>query len=119
MKENQCDELKKLLIILKLDKIIYVTKTGNKYSFIEHQSDKLFFKIPSQKNFKGFYRKSISDKQFCELLKKLIVNKILTKNDFPFQDCRKSAFYGFVNLIIPKTFIKGNGYIKMIEDEKK
>lgn len=118
MRENECDELKNLLVLLKADKIIYEAKTGNKYSFIEHQSDKLFFKIPSQKSLKGFHRKSISDKQFCELLKKLITNKILTKNDFPFQDCRKSAFYGFVNLIIPKTFIKVHGFIKVIEDEK-
>lgn len=119
MKENQCDNLKNLLVLLYPDKIIYEAKTGNKYSFIEHQSDKLFFKIPSQKSLKGFHRKSISDKQFCKLLKKLIANKILTKNDFPFQDCRKSAFYGFINLIIPKTFIKVHGCIKMIENEKK
>lgn len=119
MRENQCNELKNLLVLLNPDEIIYEARTGNKYSFIEHLSDKLFFKIPSQKSLKGYHRKSISNKQFCELLKKLIANKILTKNDFPFQDCRKSAFYGFVNLITPKTFIKVHGFIKMIEDEKK
>jgi hypothetical protein len=48
MKENQCDNLKNLLVLLYPDKIIYEAKTGNKYSFIEHQSDK---KVVSSKNY--------------------------------------------------------------------
>jgi hypothetical protein len=106
MIENQCDELNKLLGKLKPDIIIYEANSGNKYSFIEHKSKKLFFKIPSLKKLEVFYRKSITDKQFCELLKKLKTNKILTNEDFPFQDCRKSAFYGFVNYLFYDTFIK-------------
>lgn len=106
MLENQCDELNKLLGKLKPDTIIYEVNSGNKYSFIEHKSEKLFFKIPSQKYLNTFYRKSITDKQFCELLKKLKINKILTNEDFSFHDCRKSAFYGFVNYLYHNTFIK-------------
>jgi hypothetical protein len=114
MIENHCDELNKLLGKLEPNTIIYEANTGNKYSFIEHKSEKLFFKIPSLKNLEVFYRKSITDKQFCELLKKLIKNKILTKDDFPFQDCRKSAFYGFVNYLYYDTFIKSKDKYSII-----
>ena len=111
--ENHCKELDELLKKLKPRTVIYVSNRGNKYHFIEFRNGKLFFDIPNHINSIRPYVKSITEEQFCELLKKLIKIKILIKEDFPFQDCRKAAFYGFVNQLYPNQYTKNNqGIIK-------
>lgn len=114
-KENLCKELYELLKKLKPDTIIYETNRHNYFYFIAHIDGKLFFSIPKHKNSSIPYKKSVLDKQFCELLEKLIKKSILTKEDFPFQDCRKSAFYGFINILYPNRFIKKLGKILLIQ----
>lgn len=94
--EHHCKEILNLQKIIKKGSIIHVTNRGNVFRFIEFKNKKLFFSIPNHNDSVSPYIKSISEEQFCKLLKKIIQKKILTKDDFPFQDCRKSAFYGFL-----------------------
>jgi predicted ribosome quality control (RQC) complex YloA/Tae2 family protein len=106
-----CEELKKLLEILKLNKEIYISGRENIYHFREYKDNKLFFYIPNRSNSEKPYSKSITVEQFCELLRKLLEKGRLITADFPFKDCRVSAFYGFVNLLYPNQYIKERGKI--------
>ena len=109
--KNQCKELEELLQKLESHCVIYTTSKGNDYHFIEYGNSKLFFDIPNHKNPETPYKKSITGQQLCELIIKLYKNKILLVEDFPFQDCRKAAFYGFVNVLSPNKVTKAKGQI--------
>lgn len=111
--ENHYKEIDELLKKLKAGQIIYVTNKNNNFYFIEHRINKLFFSIPNHNNPSIPNIKSVSDEQFCKLLRELIKKKRLTTEDFPFKDCRKAAFYGFVNNLFPNTFIKTRGKISI------
>ncbi len=98
--ENQCEGLSELLKNIKKGAIIHITNKGNYFYFVEFRDKKMFFSIPNHITPQKPNIKSISEEQFCNLLKKLIEKKTLTKEDFPFQDCRKSAFYGFLHHLL-------------------
>lgn len=98
--ENHCKSLFELLKTIKKDTIIHVTNRNNEFRFVEFRDNKLFFSIPNHITPQKPNIKSISEVQFCNLLEKLIEKKSLTKKDFPFQDCRKSAFYGFLHHLL-------------------
>ena len=100
MKNEYCKEILNLKKILKEGSIIHFTNRGNSFRFIEFKNEKLFFSIPNHNDSKSPYIKSISEEQFCKLLNKIIQKKILNKEDFPFHDCRKSAFYGFLHYLL-------------------
>jgi len=98
--ENQCLIVLELLSKIEKGTIIHTTNRGNKFHFVEFRDRKLFFSIPNHITPQNPNIKSISEEQFCSLLKKLIEKNTLTKEDFPFQDCRKSAFYGFLHHLL-------------------
>lgn len=98
--KNYCKEIFDILKILNPGTTIHTTNRGNSFHFIEFRDGKLFFSIPNHKTPQNPNIKSITEVQFCILLEILIKNKTLIKEDFPFQDCRKAAFYGFVNQIL-------------------
>ena len=109
--KNQCKKIEELLHKLEPHVIIYTTNKGNNYHFIEYRNNRLYFDIPNHKHPVSPYKKAITEQQFCGLLNKLQTNKILISEDFPFQDCRKAAFYGFVNILCPNKAIKARGQI--------
>lgn len=109
--KTPCNELIEPLKKLKPNKVIYTSGRGNDYLFSEYRNERLFFHIPNRSHKNAPYTKSLTAEQFCELLKKLLKEKVLVTNDFPFKDCRISAFYGFINILYPKTFIKTHGRI--------
>lgn len=109
--EKQCKELIKLLNILKRNDVIYISREEGRYLFREYRDNKLFFLIPKRANPNTFNSKSITAEQFCKLLQKLLQEDILYTSDFPFKDCRISAFYGFVNLLYPGRYKRTKGKI--------
>jgi hypothetical protein len=97
--KSHCKELEELLKKLKKGKIIHETNKGNHFKFVEYRNHRLYFSIPCHKAPFKPYKKSITDEQFCKLIKKLL-KKILITENFPFHDCRKSAFYGFAKIYL-------------------
>ena len=115
MEEINCKELKELLERLKPKNIIYTSREGNNYHFIEFINGKLYFDIPNHIDPKHPNIKSIKKEQFCKLLKELKNKKYLIISDFPFRDCRIGAFYGFISILYPNTYSKTKGKISLIK----
>lgn len=100
--KDKCKELSVLIEKLRPKSIIHITRKSNYYHFIEYRNQKLFFDIPNHKSPNTPYKKSIPGDTFCKLINKLEKKSILINKDFPFNDCRKAAFYGFVNILYDK-----------------
>ena len=108
-----CKEIENLLIIIELNQIIYISNKGFEYCFIAYKKEKLFFSIPNHLNPSKPYIKSISKLIFCKLINKLLDEKKIESTDFPFQDCRKAAFYGYLNILYPSAYVKNGGIYKI------
>ena len=116
--KTYCKELEELLKKLKPNEVIYISSKGNKYHFIEHRDRRFFFDIPNHSNPQSPFRKALTEEQLCKLLIILIKNKILTTNNFPFKDYRIAAFYGFINILYPKQYVKTKGKIYLAKQGK-
>jgi hypothetical protein len=81
---NSCDSIDKHLKILKKDSIIYTTKRGNYFYFVEHKNSRLYFSIPNHNDPQKPYIKSIKVEHFCDLISKLKGRK-LTEKTFHFK----------------------------------
>jgi hypothetical protein len=116
-KQTACKQFEELIKKLKPQKIIHTSNRGFNFHFLEYKNNRLYFNIPNHVSPKNPNKKSITDKQFCQLIIMLNKQKILRTSNFPFQDCRVAAFRGFLNILNSKSYINSRGIITLVKNK--
>ncbi len=129
--ENLPNKIFNRCVQIPFNQLIYTSREDGKYHFGGVRNKRkgrecVYYSVPNKNNPKQPYIKGIEKDELEKLWKLLKQNKNIKTADFKLifpelykeGSCCVAGFFGIINFIFPNTFIKGNGFIKMITNEK-